>query len=428
MMAVDTQQAGGMDVPRAPQPRNLRLAITIGFVVVAVLLLIFALPPIVSRNSGTVVDKGGLITDTARIGTIERTVDGSGTFVPEHIRIASATQPGVVDSIFVKAGSRVARGTVIAQLDNPELQAAVANASSAVAVSSANLVDARQQASASIVASQSALNDARAVATSDAIQAKAFATMLKKGLVPDLTYRQAQIEADKSANDLASKVAELRLERADADAKIASSQAQLQRAEGDLEQARSAVGALTVRSAADGIIQAVDVDPGSSVPQNTAIVKIADPNDLKVVLSVAEADAATVAPLMTARIDTGSGTLQGFVTRIAPSAQNGTVAIDIGFRDPRSLKQRLDASVSGRIVVSQIRNALSITRPANAVNLTTIDLFKVIDGGARAERVHVSLGRGASDRVEVLSGLMAGDTVIVSDMSNYLDRAMLRLH
>jgi multidrug efflux pump subunit AcrA (membrane-fusion protein) len=427
VIQVDAQSRVGMDTPRKRQRRLGRVWIIAAVCVALLLVSSKALPPIIAQNTGLVVDRAGLITDTARIRTIQRTVDSQGTFIPEHVRIAAATQPGVVDRINVKPGSYVSRGTVIAQLQNPALHAAVLNAVSSVDVARANLADTMQRSLASIVERQSALNDARALNATDALQVRTYKALLEKGLVPYLTYQQAFIEEQKSVNDVSSKSAELRLEKSDADAKLASSRAQLQRARADLEQARSQENGLTVRAAADGLVQTVDVDPGASVPQNTAIAKIADQHDLKVVIPVAESDAHAIVPFMQVKIDTGNGQLNGFVSRIAPSARNGTVAVDVAIHNGDTLNERLDATVNGRIIISQIRNALSITRPVGASDLTTVELYKLIDGGARALRVRVQLGRGTTDRVAVLSGLAEGDTVIVSDMSNYIDHAQLRL-
>ncbi|MGB6523125.1 MAG: hypothetical protein WBE83_15270, partial [Candidatus Cybelea sp.] len=74
-----------------------------------------------------------------------------------------------------------------------------------------------------------------------------------------------------------------------------------------------------------------------------------------------------------------------------------------------------------------IRNAVSIARPAGAADGSVAELFKVVAGGRSAVRVRVQFGRGSADRIAVLSGLEPGDTVIVSDMSNYIDQTALNL-
>jgi hypothetical protein len=130
---------------------------------------------------------------------------------------------------------------------------------------------------------------------------------------------------------------------------------------------------------------------------------------------------------MPATIDTGNGVLQGRVARIAPAAQEGIVPTDVVFAHALPRGVRPDTNVDGTILVSTIRNTLSIARPAGAADGSTIQLYKIIDGGTRAARVTVRLGEGSSDRVAVASGLALGDVVVVSDMSSYANQPLLRL-
>ncbi len=375
----------------------------------------------------TVVDKSTLVVDVAARGTLVRSVSAQGAFAPERVRVVSATQTGVVNQIFAKAGNSVQPGTVLAQMQNPALQAQQADAISALRVAQANLADARQQVQAAVIGQQSSLSDAQAQSQTDALQARSYAQLHKQGLLAGLQYQQAQIQARRSADDVRNRQAQVAVAQADAQAKVAAAQAQVDQASAQVAAAQEQVAALTVRAAAYGVVQSVDVDPGTSVAQNTEIARIADSHDLKAVLQVAESDVHGVLPGMQARIDTGNGTIAGAVARIAPVAQNGAVAVDVTFSHPLPPGARPDANVDGTIIISKIPGAVSIARPAGASDGASIDLFKVVDGGTRAVRVRVRLGLGSNDRVQVLSGIRPGDTVIVSDMSAYPDQTVLRL-
>ncbi len=333
----------------------------------------------------------------------------------------------MVNEIFVKAGSVVQPGTVIAQMQNPALEASATNARSALAVARANLADARQQAQAAIISQQSNLSDAQAQMQTNNLQARSYAELQRRGLVANLTYQQALIQAKKSANDVRSGQAQVNVAASDAQAKVAAAQAQVDQAAAQLAAAQAQVEALSVSAATSGIVQSVDVDPGMSLAQNTEIARIADMHDLKAVLQVAEADVHAVSTGMPARIDTGNGVIAGRVARIAPAAQNGTVAVDVTFSRSLPPGARPDANVDGTIIIAKIPDTISIARPAGASDESTIDLFKVVDGGTRAVRVRVRLGQGSNDRVQVLSGIAPGDTVIVSDMSSYPDQPEIRL-
>jgi HlyD family secretion protein len=392
-----------------------------------VALVVWALLSFTHQPAGAVVDKSTIVTDVAQRGALVRSVSAQGAFAPEHLRIASATQPGVVNQIFVKAGSAVYPGMPIAQMQNPALETAAVDARSALSVAQANLAEARAQAQAAVIAQRSNLSDARAQFETNALQAKSYEQLHKRGLVATLTYQQALVQARKSENDVRSGRAQVDVAGADAQAKIAAARAQVEQAQAQLAAAQAQVDALTVRAATSGVVQSVDVDPGTSIAQNTELARIADMRDLKAVLQVAESDVHAVAPGMRAQIDTGNGIIEGRVARIAPSAQNGTVAVDVTFAQRLPAGARPDAAVDGTIVISKIADAVSIARPAGASDNTSIDLFKVAPGAQRAVRVRVRLGQGSSDRVQVLSGVAPGETVIVSDMSAYTDQNQLRL-
>jgi HlyD family secretion protein len=416
-----------MDLTRERKRGIPKAAYAVAGIAVLVALVVWALGSLTHSQAGVAVDKSTLVTDVVTRGTLVRSVSAQGAFAPERVRVASATQPGVVNAIYVKPGSVVQPGDAIAQMQNPSLEAAAENARSALAVARANLADARQQAQASVITEQSTLDDARSQSHSDALQAASYKQLYQRGLVASLPYEQSQIQAQKSADEVRSRSAQVTVAQADGVAKIAVAQAQVDEASAALDAALKDVDALTVRAATAGIVQSVDVDPGTSVAQNTEIARIADMHDLKAVLQVAEADVHAVIPGMQAQIDTGNGIIDGRVSRIAPAAQNGTVDVDVTFPHALPAGARPDANVNGTIVIARIPNAISIARPAAAADDSTIDLFKVVDGGSRAVRVRVRLGQGSSDRVQVRSGLQPGDTVIVSDTSNYADQAVLRL-
>jgi multidrug efflux pump subunit AcrA (membrane-fusion protein) len=64
---------------------------------------------------------------------------------------------------------------------------------------------------------------------------------------------------------------------------------------------------------------------------------------------------------------------------------------------------------------------LKIQRPAFGQEKSTVKLFKYEADGQHASSVTVQLGRASVTEIEVVSGLRAGDKVIVSDTSTLGD-------
>ncbi len=416
-----------MDVVRERKRRLPKYVLPIAGVLVLCAMVALALNSLThARAEAPAIDRATVVTDTARRGTLVRSVSAPGAFKAEFVRVAAATQGGVVNQIMVKPGSVVQPGSVIAQMNNPALQVAVAAAKSQLAVAQANLASVREQAHAQQLTQQTVIADAQAQQQLNALQAKAYESLHHSGLVADVAYQQAQIQAKKSANDVSLSRSQLAVGAADGAAKVAAAQAQVVQSAALLAADNAQVGELTVRAATAGIVQSVEVDPGASVAQSTPIAHIADTHSLKAVLQVAESDVHPVTVGMAVRIDSGNGIRAGRVERIAPAAQNGTVAVDV-ILPVLPPGARPDANVDGTITITQIVNAVSIARPAGTSDNSTLVAFKVVDAGRRAVRLRARLGRGSNDRVQVLSGIAPGDVVIVSDMSNYLDQPELRL-
>ncbi|HEY5348738.1 MAG TPA: HlyD family efflux transporter periplasmic adaptor subunit [Candidatus Lustribacter sp.] len=417
-----------MDVIRT-KPRGLSRGVTVSLAIA--LLAVAAVVAVISltrTGGGIAVDRASIVTDTAQRGTLQRSISASGALAPQEIHIVAAVQAGVVESVYVKPGASVTDGTPIARLSNPDLDADVVTARSAVDVARADLISAQQQAKAAALAQRSAYTSAQAQAEMDTTNVAGEAELHREGFVADQTYRIAQIKAAQSRSQLGVAHAQIGVDAAEQNAKVAAAQAELSQAAALLQAKEAEVDALTVRARSAGIVQSVAVDPGARVDVGTELARVADQRALKAVLQVPEGQVHAVAIGMPARIDTGNGVVTGRIARIAPSAQDGSVAVDVTFERELPSGARPDLNVDGTIDLQTLRNVLSIARPAGAADNTTVGLYRVDPRTSQARLVHVRLGVGSTDRIEVLSGLVAGETVIVSDTSAYGGASLLRLH
>jgi HlyD family secretion protein len=128
-----------------------------------------------------------------------------------------------------------------------------------------------------------------------------------------------------------------------------------------------------------------------------------------------------------ATVDTRNGIVAGHVSRIDPSVQNGTVTVDVAIDDALPPGARADLSVDGTVEIENLKDILYVGRPVHGQSDSTIGIFKLIDDGGEAVRVNVKLGRASVNTIEVLSGLQAGDKVILSDMSQWDNFERIRL-
>ena len=327
----------------------------------------------------------------------------------------------------MRPGAVVSAGTPIAQLDNPELIAAAADAQATLTVAQAELQSARQQAVAAGIKDQADIKNAGSQHQLAQINYSAEKSLHARGLAASSVYRTAEINALQAERAVGTAREEAAVDAANQQAKIAAAGAAVQKAQARLTAQRAEIATLTIVAGADGVVQTVETQPGQTLPAGQEIAKVADQRSLKAVLQVPESQVHQVSLGMLAKIDPGNGTVMGRVSHIAPSASNGSVDVDVSFTRALPAGARPDLHVDGSIVLSRIPNAVSIGRPAGASDNAEVSLFKVAEGGSRASRVRVRLGRGSADRISVVSGLRQGDTVIISDMSKYDSQSEVRL-
>jgi HlyD family secretion protein len=157
------------------------------------------------------------------------------------------------------------------------------------------------------------------------------------------------------------------------------------------------------------------------------LARVANPARLKADVRIAENQAKDVQVGQHARIDTRNGVVEGRVIRIDPSVQNGTRTVDVSLDGALPRGAVPDLSVDGTIELERVGDVLNVGRPAFGQERATVELFRLDGDGVGASRVRVALGRGSVSTIEVLSGLTAGDRVILSDMSAWDTAPRVRL-
>jgi HlyD family secretion protein len=239
----------------------------------------------------------------------------------------------------------------------------------------------------------------------------------KQGLVAELVVKISRVQVQNLANRL--KIEQERLAVASkatrAQLNAQSSRVQQLRALAKLKQEQ--VDALKVRSGTAGVLQEVSVKEGQQVTPGFNIARVADPASLKAELRVAETTIKDVKLGQVVEVDTRNGIIHGQVSRIDPSAKEGTFTVDAQLTGPLPPSARPDLSVDGLIVLERLNDVLHVGRPAFGQGQQTIGMFVLSADGTEAERRQVTLGRTSVSTVEIVAGLKEGDRVIVSDTS-----------
>jgi HlyD family secretion protein len=415
-----------MDIPRPSNARRkkIRAAVLASFALFVLVLAGVGVSRLKPAAPG--VDRATIWIDTVKRGPMVREVRGLGTLVPEDIRWIPATTQGRVEQIVLRPGTAVAAETIILELTNPQLEQELVEARLKVQAAEATLQNLRVQTQNEYLQQKASAASIAAEFNKAKMQAEMNEALAKEKLVSALTLRQSKTDAEQLAirDEIATQ--QLATFEESVKARMAVQQSELDQARALMQLKQRQREELHVRAGLAGTLQLVPVEVGQQVAPGTNLARVANPSRLKAEVKIAETQAKDIQIGQRAKIDTRNGIVDGLVARIDPSVQNGTRTVDVTLLGNLPNGAVPDLSIDGTIELERLPEVLFVGRPAFGQDQSTVGLFKLEHDGS-ADRVQVKLGRSSVNTIEILSGLAAGDQVILSDMSAWDSYDRVRL-
>jgi HlyD family secretion protein len=421
-----------MDVPLPQARRRRRARRRYGWAAAAVLSLVAALC-FVARLDPRLerVERSAVWTGTLERGPFVVRVRGPGTLKPESIRWLTAESSGRVEEVLTRPGAVVEPLTPVVRLENLDLELQAVQAQRDVQGAHAQLLALERQTRRDRLDLAGELATLHASASDAERRAAAYADGQGE-IVSRLDSDQARERAQemRRRQALAGQRAQLLEELAPRELETLRQQTL------DLTRVRDVrrqlVSRLLVRAAASGILQDVLVELGQWVVPGTPVAKVIVDRQLEAELRVPAEQAGAISVGQAASINTGFGqartsSIAGHVRRVAPAASQGSVLVEIALSGALPENARPDQNVDGTIETEHTGPTLHLARPVGLGAGNTSSLFRLDPKTHIATRVEVRTGRISVERIEVLSGLEAGDEVILSDMSRYANARALRV-
>ena len=414
-----------VDIPRLQRPKRLPY-LKVGLAaagLVVVTILLGSLKP-----AAPTVQLGTVLIDSVRRGELVREVRGPGTLVPEQIRWISALTPARVERILAQPGDSVKAETVLLELSNPDVQIQALEAQQQLTAAEAQLVQLRTTLEGQRLAQQSLVAQARTTYNEARRNAVMAETLAVRGLSSEFELSRARDQAEETATRLQIEEQRLKLITESTEPQLRVQQEQVTRLRAINAHRQNEVRGLQVRAGERGVLQELPLQLGQWVVPGMVLARVVQPSRLKAVLRVPETQATEIRLGQRATIDTRNGLIQGRVVRIDPASQNGAVGVDVALEGDLPAGARPELSVDGTIELDRLPDVLFVGRPAFGQANSTIQLFKLVDGGGAAVRVPVRVGKTSVSTIEIIEGLVVGDRVILSDMSRSddVDRVKLR--
>src|SRR5215831_1436835 len=343
-------------------------------------------------------------------GPMDSMLTIAGEFKPFQEVEVHAKVAGYIRRIYVDVGDHVKQGQTLAILEVPELAAQLGGAEAAVRRAKEEI----RREQGDVERAQSA----HAAAHSMYARLKQ-ASEQQKGLLA-----QQEID-DAQAKDL------------ETEAQVASAQAALSAAEQQVEvsaanqQQYSAMSGYTrIVAPFTGVVTMRYADTGSLVAAGTSsstqaipVVRIAEVSKLRLVLPIPESLAAQIhlGDPVNVRVQALEQEIAGKVSRFADALdlETRTMQTEIDF-DNRQGRLMPGMYAETRLVLARRPNTLSLPLEAVTRNAGTATVLMVTPESTVIERP-ITLGLEGKSRVEVRSGLIEGDRVVVGNRSQFRD-------
>ena len=413
-----------MDIVRTPPKKTRRNLFIAGGVVLVVIVTAWTLS---LDPASQTIERSAVLIDSVRKGDVVREVRGPGTLVPEHIRWITAQASARVERLASESGKKVGAGDLLLELSNPDLQIQTMQAEQQVRQAQIELLNLKTSLKSQLLTQQGVVASTRTQYVSASQEAMAADSLAKLKLLSPFEVANKRAQAEEYTTRLRVEQERLKLMEQAIDSQIATQASQVVQLRAIADNQQNRLHSLSVRAPDAGVLQDLTLQLGQWVPEGTTLAKVVQPGSLKAVLRIPESQAKDVAIGQKASVDTRNGFVAGHVTRKDPSAQGGSVTVDVTLDGALPAGAVPDLSVDGTIVIEKLSNVLYSGRPAFSAGSGSVSLFKLVDDGKAAVRVPVELGRSSVNVIEIVRGLDVGDRIIVSDMSQYANVARVRI-
>lgn len=406
-----------MDRPVEEKTHRQRLFRRIGSIMLIVVLLLLSLWG-ARKLLSSKVESRRLRTSVAEVGLINNTLSAGGEVIPAYEQVVTSPIQADIREVLIDVGQQVQPGDPILSLDKSFFLLSFDKNKQELDLLENRIEKLRFQLA----------KDQFDLEIQDSIKALQI-TSLETDLDDAKRLRQigGGTDADIAQAELNLKIAQLQKTQLENDLKIKRQssaaeirdlqiQANIQR--NSIREMEEKLKRAEVLASRPGVLTWANENIGSTVNEGEPLARIADLGSYKVT--------GTLSDIYAERIQTGQRvdirlsdeiTISGSITNIRPTVENNVISFDILPDDTAHPALRPNMRVELFIITATKPDVVRVARGPAFNGRNQQALFVLEDGIAK--RREVKIGLSNADFIEVASNISAGETVIISDMSQY---------
>ena len=364
--------------------------------------------------------------------TMQRAVTAEGVLFPLQQAAITPKISAPVKAFYIKRGSKVRKGQLLAVLENGDLAAAAQENKGSydqaqAAFETATVSDLPQEV-------QKAQLDAQAAKQLFEAQQKIYSSrqdLFQQGAMPRKELDQAGVDLTNARNQY--ELAQKHLEALMAVGKpqaLKSAAGQLESAKGKYLGAAAQLSYSEIRSPIDGVIADRPLYPGEMAAAGTPLLTVMDTSQVIARVHIPQPQAALlkVGDKATITIPGEDNPVEAKISVVSPALDPNSTTVEIWVQ-ARNSDQRLKpgTSVQVSMLAQTVPDALVI--PATAL-LTAADggtSVMQVSADDHAHQKGVQVGIRQGDTVQIVEGLQAGDRIVASGAYGLPDNSKIKV-
>jgi HlyD family secretion protein len=358
---------------------------------------------------------------TAKVdaGLIEATITASGTVVPEFERVISSPVNARVLKILKRPGAVLSKGDPILELDLNESRLAVEKLNQQIELKQ------NQQAKAKLDLENTLIDlQGRWEIKNLEYKASMAATarnreLRRQGLMSEERLREVEFIEEKTAFELKQLEESKRNAQASTKTQLEGLALEMKTLEQERVEAQRQLELATTKSDRHGVLTWVIDEEGATVQKGAVLARIADLSAFRVEATVSDVHANRLSFGQPVRVKVNDElALSGAIARINPTVNNGVITLVVGLEDKSNAQLRSNLRADVLIATERKDGVLRVRKGPSVSGEGVRDIF-VIRGDV-ALKTAAKFGVAGADYCEVVHGLLEGDEVIISDMTDYM--------
>jgi HlyD family secretion protein len=390
------------------------------FILLILYLLIFQ-----TNRSTLNVEIDKLTISTVQRGPFQEFIPVMGEVLPVQTIFLDVEEGGLVEKIYIEAGSAVKQGDKILKLSNTSLLMDIMYREAELFQQINNLRNTRLLFEQSRLALERDLADLDFQVEKQKRKFESYQSLYDEKLVSRHDFEDTRDEYAMTQNKRRLAVESQEKDLSYRQQQILQLEDAVKRMEENLKVAKSKLDNLTVRAPITGTLTSLEAEPGQSKSPGERLGQVDAPEGFKARAGIDEFYIDRIQKGKPGQFELSGGSYRMVVSRVYPEVKDGKFSVDLEFPGLQAPGIRRGQTLHIRLELSDVAEALLLPRGGFFQKTGGNWVFVLEANSKTAVKRDIRLGRQNPDVFEVLGGLRTGERVITSSYDNFGDNERL---